>query len=190
MISGLVRPAAQYLETRKRLGRQLEKDFFGVEADFDSEKVRDEYRWSSAETRFRRVIELQESLPWNPRNPSTDMARTLFEAAKERLPNELRKELLLVCAIGTELDWCYGVDGFFVLSSNLWVPVTFDLKLHVPPWARRHWTLKANGYISADDLANWKRIELITSVIAEHLMAAKRRGWRRTRDRLWDTSAA
>jgi hypothetical protein len=72
------------------------------------------------------VVSSQSKMDWNPEIPKTHTSTELFACVQSYLPKHLQKKLKLYCALGTSLDYHYGVDGFFMIDNYI---VTIDLTL-------------------------------------------------------------
>lgn len=81
---------------------------------------------------LKKVKENQSDVRWDPKNPSTEISRKIFDLVSSFL-GERKSDLRMFCSIGTLLDHCYGVDCFFVLKGRLFdsmlsVDLTTDLR--------------------------------------------------------------
>lgn len=130
------------------------------------------------------VLQMQERLSWDVRNPKTKMSAQLFKAVKNKLPEDLSNKLMLYCALGTPLDYFHGIDGFFILEGLTEFPVTFDLVRSYGGLNRAR--LKANGLISVKDMSNNRRVRCIGGSIAIRLaMSPNELDVQTRRKRLW-----
>ena len=107
-------------ETSQKLGHRWEREVFGLSS---AHFIRPEGKvaWEKA---FLDMISAQESLGWDPRKPKTAMAREMFKNIQGSLPFRLAGDLQMYCALGTRIDFQYGIDGLFTAREYL---VTFDL---------------------------------------------------------------
>lgn len=71
---------------------------------------------------FERVRERQHHLNWNPRRPKTDLGWSLFHAVSSKLRR--KGDLLMFDAVGTVLDFRWGVDCWFECGNRI---ATVDL---------------------------------------------------------------
>lgn len=111
------------MEKRETLkaGMRWEMEFFKCcSAEFPKPDYKD---WNMS---VLEVLRSQESRHWNPCEPNTPVSLELFKLVKIYLRSgkEEVKKLKLYCALGTSLDFCHGVDGFFELNGSI---ATFDL---------------------------------------------------------------
>ena len=168
MASGLFSPlVAAHVEE----GYQFEEDFFGFRSKFDPEDpIFEGVKETTFHENVAKALELQETIPWDPRRPGTEMSWDLFRTVRHELPKEFRNELLICCALGTPLD-LMGIDGFFLLDGNILGTVTFDLvRTRGLGQIKR---LKANGLISPTDMRQREKLERISKKIAHRLVRAR-----------------
>jgi hypothetical protein len=142
---------------------------------FDPDTI---HRWGERPTFqecLAEVTALQKKLPIDPKRP-IGLIKKLFFAIKDHLSKEKREQLLFRSSIGTTFDYEFGIDGFFVLESSLWNPVTFDISLR----GRKTTRLKADWVVTLRDLTRSKNLNRLGRAMAERLEApARRRGTRR-----------
>lgn len=173
-------------QRRFEQGHEFERDFFGFSPTFDPDKI--DFDVKKKKKIFldnvRKVILSQRKLSWDPKAPKTWRAKNLYFAVKSQLPKTQKNEILLCCALGTTLDWIYGIDGFFVLESNPLGPITFNLARSDCKAQKKK--LKANGLITPQDVSNHERIKRIGIITSHHLLRAlrKRSGYATLR-KLW-----
>jgi hypothetical protein len=113
-----------------------------------------------------------QSLGWNPFNPSTYLGRQLrFWVAKDL---SLRRKycLGLYSALGSALDRYHGVDGFFYSSFDAESPiplrrryVTFDLATYQKP----AWEVNADLLITGSELLDKESLRSVGRTIARFL---------------------
>lgn len=113
-------------------GRSFEKEFFGEKAVFDPipleayQVAKRSFRGTFRECLYEAKKYTQKRVGWDPKHPSTTWATFLFYSVQQRLPAQYREQLELFCAIGSRLDFYYGVDAFFAVGDAV---VTIDLQL-------------------------------------------------------------
>jgi hypothetical protein len=165
-------------------GHKLEESFFGLRSIYDSKTVRRGYGGITFQKSLVRTLQAQAEFLWDPKKPKTLPAISLFEAVQLALPKDAKEKLLLCCALGTPLDFFFGIDGFFMISSNAQFLMSFDLARS--NCFRKRQRLKANGLITPEDLSNPKRILCIGSIISTQLIIGMSKKWiKPTRERLW-----
>ncbi len=106
-------------------GREWERYFFGLERNIPFTQV----PYLEYEVALMEVLKMQVSVfGLNPEYPTKGMTKSLVACAREflvHLQKPHNEKLRLYCALGTALDLCHGIDGFFMLGNRR--PVTFDL---------------------------------------------------------------
>ena len=153
-------------------GHQLEIDFFGW-----SPRHTEEERLAILKPRLNfydsyvEVLQSQRQLRWDAKEPCTETARNVFKAVRAAMPKGSRKKLFLYCALGTILDYRYGVDGFFMHGGNFLFCVTFDLTLTGGPMKRKK--RKANLLVTKSDLEDQARIEKLGLLVSGLLLTAQ-----------------
>ena len=158
---------------RRRQGHEFEANVFGIEPQpFDPKTIHRFGERPGFQACLAEVLKMQETLPFNPRRP-TGSIRWLFEAVKDNLPRGTREQLLVYCALGSTLDNEFGTDGFFVLESRPWHPVTFDLATYEKK------NRKADLLITKNDMRRKERIARIVAAIIERLITQNGRGARK-----------
>lgn len=101
-------------------GRVWERKVFGTNIH-DNQTPPTYLGWQDA---IEDVVRSQERMHWNPAKPKTKIGNEIFECVQSYLPEFLASELEFYCAIGTSLDYDWGVDGFFMIDDFI---VTIDL---------------------------------------------------------------
>jgi len=85
----------------------------------------------------------------------------ILRLVRDNFPERVRCKIQLFNAIGTTLDYHHGIDGFFELKRGI---ATFDLTLRSDKDI-----LKANLFITPEDLDSMENMEQLASSIAEIL---------------------
>ncbi len=162
-----------------RDGLLFERKFFGVKHKFSLQKLRAYKRESlTYDEWFDRVKRDQDRLRWNPIQPKTVLSINLFEAVRDNLPRKLMNKLFIYCALGTAVDYFYGIDGFFTLRWNPTFAVTFDLSLNQNP--EKVHKQKANVIITPPIVTSPTRLTFVGKIIAHQLEQALRFDLRQT----------
>ena len=146
-------------------GYDFEKKVLGVSSKDVSQKVTHLFR---RRTKFKKAVEIvkdiQNVLEWDPKNPSTEIARMIYKTICSGLSKHSGK-LCFYSALGTTLDYRYGTDCFFSLQiGDRESIVTVDLAI------RRKKDPKADIVISIDDVRGDKFYQ-IARKITEKLLA-------------------
>lgn len=113
-------------------GYQWEKTFFGIHTDEGFTRPNN-MGFAQAINYTKRM---QRELGRDTKYPKSDLTQSFFSCIASYIPENCRCDFELFCAIGTPLDYCHGIDGFFKLGNNI---VTFDLT-----------TRTGKGHVAAD----------------------------------------
>ena len=76
----------------------------------------------------------QDERRWDPKAPSTIIARRLFASVKAHLDEIDAEDLMLYCSIGTALDRFHGADAFFRVRSHV---VFIDITMRLDKRSRK-----------------------------------------------------
>ena len=111
-------------------GLKYERRFFGKQALFNPIQLKvfleGRGHYKSLRNCICDVMAEQDRINWNPSSPKTAISRYFFEKVQLSLRKQYQKSLRLYCAIGSNLDYFHGIDGFFWLNGAYY---TFDIKI-------------------------------------------------------------
>lgn len=99
--------------------------------------------------------------PWNPSDPDNKIANELHFQVAQKLGLDDVNELKFYSAIGSPLDFFYGIDAFFEIGDS-----TFTLDLSINPHKE---VAKADMVIHEKDLFDEKSIEELATTISRYL---------------------
>ncbi len=151
-------------------GHEFEKEFFGIESNFSQAILADMRKlnldvWESVEGARKSQVKQK----WDPERGSTDLSRLMFFHVRECLSNRQKPDLRLYSSLGMISDFFYGIDGFFSVSSNPDLVVTFDLTLDHSESKRR--CAQANLLIYPEDFYDYPRLTALSNWVAGYLEA-------------------
>jgi hypothetical protein len=146
-------------------GYDFERKVLGVASVDVSPKVKCFFR---RKTKFRKAVkivkDIQDILEWNPRSPSTEVAQMIYKNICVGL-NKYSCKLCFFSALGTALDYRYGIDCFFTLEiGGRESIVTVDLSI------RKKREQKADIVIAVDDIRS-DNVYNISRQITKKLLA-------------------
>jgi hypothetical protein len=161
-------------------GYDFERKILGISSSEVDEEVNDCFKFNRKGHRrnekkcnysnFRKAVGVVKDIQnkignWNPKEPSTEIARVLFESVASHLENR-RENLRFYSSVGTLLDYKYGTDCFFILKDREYEAIiTIDLTIN-----RRKRKSKADIVLTADDLRNDSRYQKIMEMVASRLL--------------------
>jgi hypothetical protein len=146
-------------------GYDFEKKVLGVSSLEISPKVIYLFRRRTNFSKAVKIVkDIQPTLNWDPKNPSTEIASIIFKTIASSLSRH-SAGLFFYSALGTKLDYKYGTDCFFsLIMGNRESIVTVDLTMN------RNKISKADVIISADDVKNDNFYE-IAKLISKGLLS-------------------
>ncbi len=122
-------------EKRKFSGYDFERLIFGI----DSSQMLEPHRLGYDDSLLD-AIRRHRKLQWNPKTPSTPMAKELHNCVRSYLPADMQDSLRLYCALGSSLDFWHGVDGFFMTDEK--GVATFDVSCRNKPNVKADFLIK------------------------------------------------
>lgn len=146
-------------------GYDFEKKVLGVSSIEASSKVTHFFK---RRTKFKKAVrivkDIQNILEWDPRNPSTEIARIIYKVICSSMGKHSH-EIYFYSALGTVLDYRYGTDCFFSFEiGGKEAIVTVDLSL------KRKNDPKADIVLVIDDVRD-DRFYQIAREITKKLLA-------------------
>lgn len=99
---------------------------------------------------------------WSPSRPHTDLGRRLYSAVQRALRKPDVKHLKLYVALGSPLDWFFGVDAFFSVGDRV---VTIDISIR----EKRIGRIRADVLITRDNLHDEYALRRKAELIARKL---------------------